>query len=64
MKRILPDQPDYKCYAMFLDKWDAMLLDKWALHFNDEEFSEQLSQFSRTDALLKLATFRLKYKDN
>ena len=56
IKRILPDQPDYKCYAMFLDKW--------ALHFNDEEFSQQLSQFSRTDALPKLATFRLKYKDN
>ena len=56
IKRTLPDQPVYKCYAMFLDKW--------ALHFNDEEFSQQLSQFSRTDALLKLATFRLKYKDN
>ena len=45
-----------QCYAMFLAKQ--------ALHFNDEEFSEQLSQFSKTDALLKLETFRLKYKDN
>ena len=41
-----------------------MFLAKWALYFNDEEFSEQLSQFSRTDAWLKLATFRLKYEDD
>ena len=38
IKRTIPDQPVHKCYAIFLEKW--------ALHFNDEEFSEQLSQFS------------------
>ena len=53
---MLPDQPIHKCYAMFLTKW--------ALYFNHKEFSEQLSQFSRTGALLKLATFRMKYEDD